>query len=94
MANSSGATARAFQFLPSTLFILLATASIGIPVAIGWGGHDGGVPALLAYVLFPLSTILALVLSIVFFRRGRSLQGWIELSASGLLLALLLRIYV
>lgn len=84
-----------FRFRPTTALILLASASLAVPVAIGWGAHDGGWPAILITV-FPFATIASFVLSVIRLKNRwkSSIQAWVEVGASSILLALFVHVFM
>ncbi len=67
-----------FEVRVSTVFIVLATLGLAIPVGMGWGGHDGGWPGILAYGVFPWSAGIAAIASLAYLAKSRSVQSWLE----------------
>jgi hypothetical protein len=76
--SESVAARPGFTIRVSTIFILLAILGIAIPVVTGWGGHDGGIRAILAYAVFPWSAVIAAIASLVYLAKSRSRQSWLE----------------
>ncbi len=76
----SGTVARrpGFEVRVSTVFIVLAILGLAIPIGMGWGAHDGGMPGILAFVVFPWSAIIAVIAALVYLAKGRSVQSWLE----------------
>jgi len=67
---------KGFAVRVSTVFVALALVCMVLPLAMGWGVHDGGMA--LMYILFPVLSGMAAVASVVHLVKGRSLQGWLE----------------
>ena len=78
----------------STVFLVASALGVTIPIVTGWGAHDGGIRAFLAYVLFPWCAGLALLASLVYLAVGRSIQGWVEFAVAAALSAWAARMFI
>lgn len=78
----------------STVFLAASALGLAAPLITGWGGHDGGVRALLAYAVFPWCAGLGLLASIVYLALSRSVQSWVELVVAAALSALAARMFL
>src|SRR5262249_44310967 len=89
VAERADARAR-FAVRVSTIFLGLSALGLAVPVSLRWGAHDGGIPGLLMFIVFPWSAGVALIASVVYLVKERSRQAWVEFGLAALLVALVI----